>query len=191
MSDEVDRAVRRTKFMVYGGMALAALGVGAYYLYGYLYADFAVVNASSQSGLTVYVDGAEFQSKIPGSVQEDRNASRVGHLRAGTHKVETKDASGKVVDSQTIEVKGGVSGYLYAPAHDKSVCFGVAKNGYGSWGSMSEFHRLDATKSFWPIEDEIHDWFSDTPQTVVTNNSASVSFLYAVRQFNCADKHFK
>src|SRR5262245_10338724 len=145
--DDAERAVRRAelkvKLMVFGGMGLAAIGAAGYFLYGFLYADFAIVNATGHGGISVYVDGAEYESKIPGGVQEDKAASRVGHLRAGTHKVETKDASGKVIDSQTIEIGTGVKAYLYAPAHDKSVCFGVAKNGYGSWGSMSEFRRLD------------------------------------------------
>jgi len=159
-----------------------------------------IVNVASSSPITVTVDGEVVAKNVQFSPTED--ASKVQNITVGSgkHKIEAKDATGKVLDPISVELKGFFGSHLYAPGRNATVCFFVQTDEFKTNPNMADkvkdrFKPLDPTKNFWLIEDSIEYWFRDTPDevTIKTKKGEKNKSVVkkALRQGLCNDPNFQ
>ncbi len=175
------------KMKMIGGAIVAlvvVIGGAIFGIYSYSHPTFYVVNATGKDGLTVTIDGEPMVTGLKGSLTESKSATESKMLASGKHKIEAKDAAGKVIETVDVEIKSGSDGYLFAPGRAKTVCFFVQVDTYGSGGGTGSDIPLDATKTFWEMPASIDHWFEDTPMSV---DSKSSSVRRALRQVPCSD----
>lgn len=121
-------AARIIMFILVGGsMALFLLCFGVYRAYQALihmddHADIHVVNTTGKDGVSVFVDGKLFGQNLKNAANEDFGLAAKKSISPGQHKIEAKDADGKVVESISWRFSESQT-YLYAPARAPNVCF--------------------------------------------------------------------
>lgn len=169
----------------------------AYYLYSH--PTVYVVNTTGKDGVNVTIDGAPFAASLKNAAREERSLVSSSSLKAGKHKVEAKDAQGKVLESFDYEFKTGFGiTYVYAPSRSPQTCFYVQRDEYSATGSFTtkdRFKTLDPTRTIWELTDHIDYWFQDSPEqvTIKTKRGQSPKNVVkrALRQAACNDPDFQ
>lgn len=177
-----------SKWRLIGGAIVAlvvVIGGGIFGWYSYSHPTFYVVNASGKDGITVTIDGEVMVANLKSSLVENPSAAESKMLASGKHKIEAKDAGGKVLETLDVEIESGSNGYLFAPGRDKKICFMVQEDTYGSTAIKPKDVVLDPKKSFWEMPDDIDYWFQDNPDTVQLDQSQSSTIKHALRQHPC------
>lgn len=172
---------------------VALLGVAGYGYWSYSHPTIRFVNASTSPALQVYLDGKPVAADLKLSTSEPEAAqnSKSASVGTGSHKLEAKDASGAVVDAQSVTIEGGAA-YLYAPQHSSKVCWTLQTDGYGTAHVANPMQPLVPAQSFWRLPQAPDYWFSDTPNTVQVNRkTGSGSTKAALRQHACGDPNFE
>lgn len=144
-----------------------------------------VVNTTS-GPVSVWVDGKLKKDGIPPTAFEDKSAIRDVRLTKGSHLVEAKDDSGRVISHQTIEVGHG-DRMLFAPGHGDSWCFAVETAEYGTvaYGLGGNSSQLDPAQDFWNISGSVDRWLEDSPQTKEVDSAVGFTTDTAVRMLHC------
>ncbi len=169
----------------------------AYYLYSH--PTMYVVNATGNDGVTITIDGETFAANLKNAAREERSLVSSSSLKAGKHKVEAKDAQGKVLESFDFEFKTGFGiTYVYAPARNQKTCFFIQRDEYSTTTSFSNkdrFKTLDPTRTIWELTDHIDYWFQDSPESVTIKTkkgqSSKTVVKRALRQAACNDPNFQ
>ena len=179
---------------IIGGVVIAILVIiGAVYASGK--SSLRVVNAAGASPVSIFIDGKLVDDSsgkdVPYSPTEDSSKVRSVTIPAGKHKLEAKDATGKVLDTQSMEFDGFFGTYLYAPAHSPKVCFVYQTDAYGSARVANPFTPLDNTKHIWKITKSVDRYFQDTPDSVKLDKKKSGTTKTALRQITCGDPNFQ
>jgi hypothetical protein len=181
---------------IIGGVFVAivaiAIGIGAWY--AHTHPTLYVVNTTGKDGLSVVVDGSPVITGLRNATSESAANVQSKSFAAGVHKIEIKDASGKVIETQTFDMKSGSDGVLFAPQRAKEWCFyyqtDVYSTGSGASHAGNRFRVLDPTKTIWEIPGSVDYWWQDTPTSVEVKNSSTVT-KHALRQGRCSDPNFK
>jgi hypothetical protein len=179
---------------------LGAIGAGVHYMYSH--PSVYVVNVSGSDGVSVFIDGEPLASNLKNAASENRSAVAMESVKAGSHKLEAKDSSGKVLETMTVDFKTGFgTTYVYAPARNKQICFFVQTDEYKTNQSAPDkvkdrFKPLDPTSSFWLVPDSIDYWFQDSPESVniktdKKGKAPSSVVKRAIRQGRCNDPEFQ
>jgi len=175
-------------------------GGGALAWYAYTHPSLRIVNTTGKDGVTVTLDGQAIAKDLKHAAKESESLVTTASVGTGTHKIEAKDASGKVIESLTYEFKGGTNGYVYAPARDPQICFIIQTDEYktssGAPDTVSDrFKPLDPTKNLWEVPVSIDYWFQDSPESVTIRQkkgSSSKSVVKrSLRQARCDDPEFQ
>ena len=146
------------------------------------------INTTGRDGVSVFVDGVAVATNLKNAASESWLASTSSGIASGSHKVEAKDSTGKVIESLTVDFKSGSNGYLYAPVHSKDACFVIQTDVYGRViGNGPKDVLLDRGKNFWEMTVSIDRWFQDTPDSVKLGKGQSSTTKRAVRQLRCSD----
>lgn len=169
----------------------------AYYLYSHpaVY----VVNTTGKDGVSVTIDGETFAANLKHAATEERGLVSTSSLKAGKHKVEAKDAQGKVLESFDFEFKTGFGiTYVYAPARNPQICFFLQRDEYSTTSTFTNkdrFKTLDPTRTIWELTDHVDYWFQDSPESVSIKTkkgqSAKNVVKRALRQAACNDPNFQ
>jgi len=193
-------AIKLIAVAVLGVAVVGALGAGVNYMY--THPSLYVVNVSGSDGVSVFVDGEPLASNLKNAAAENRSLVSMESVKSGSHKLEAKDASGKVIETMTVELKSGFgTTYVYAPARNKQICFFVQTDEYTTSQNAPDkvkdrFKPLDPTSSFWQVPDSIDYWFQDSPESVnikTNKNGKAPSSVVkrALRQARCNDPEFQ
>jgi hypothetical protein len=176
-------------------------GGGTLAWYAYSHPSLRIVNTSGKDGVTVTLDGSPVAKDLKNAATESAGVVIKTSVASGPHKIEAKDASGKVLESFTYEFKGGTNGYVYAPARDPQMCFIVQSDEYKTSSTAPDsikdrFKPLDPTKNIWELPESIDYWFQDSPESVTISqkkgSSSSKSVVKrALRQARCDDPEFR
>jgi hypothetical protein len=172
------------------GIVVILVAIGAYWAYSH--PTVKIVNASLTPSFNVFIDGEQIATGVKAGATEDAISANAESKSVGTgsHTIVTKDASGKVLDTQKVNIEGG-SAYLYAPLRVAKVCFTVQTDAYGGARVSNPMQPLDATKSFWRLPKSPDYWFQDTPNTVkVDKKRGSGTTKTALREHACGDANF-
>jgi len=198
-------AVGLGKLQIIGGVVLAVVilaAVGGFLWWGYTHPSLRIVNVTGKDGVTVTIDGEVLVTNLKNAAAENAAMVETKNIKTGSHKVESKDASGKVLDSFTFEFKTGTSGYVYAPGRtaESKVCFIVQTDEYKTSQFSPDkvkdrFKPLDPTKNIWELNDSIDYWFKDSPESVEIktkkgDSKAKSVIKRALRQAPCDDPDF-
>jgi hypothetical protein len=179
------------KLKIIGGAVLAgliAIGVIIGVVYSMTHATVHMINTTGRDGVSVFVDGVAIATNLKNAPTESWLASESKSVSSGSHKVEAKDSTGKVLESLTVDFEGGSNGYLYAPMHNKDVCFVIQTDVYGRViGNGPKDIVLDRSKNLWAMPSSIDRWFQDTPDQVKLGKGQSSTTKRAVRQYLCRD----
>lgn len=182
------------------GGAMIAIGIGAWYVHSH--PSVYVVNVTGTDGVTVYVDGEPLTEGLKNAAAENNSLVSRESVKAGPHKVEAKDASGKVLESLQVDFQSGFgSTYVYAPARNPQICFFVQTDEYKTNDNAPDkvkdrFKPLDPTKTMWLLPDSIDYWFQDSPENITIKTdkkgkAASSVVKRALRQGKCNDPEFQ
>ena len=150
-----------------------------------------IVNNSGAGAVTIFVDGEAVEKDVPYTAGEDSSKTRSATIPAGKHKVEAKDASGKVLDTQTMDFDGFFATYLFAPAHSPKTCFVLQTDAYGASRVANPFTQLDPTRSLWKVTKSVDTWWRDNPDSVNLKKKQSGATKTAMRQITCGDPMFQ
>jgi hypothetical protein len=190
--------------LILGGVlvlgAMIAIGVGVNYVYSH--PSVHIVNVSGSDGVSVFLDGEPLAQNLKNAAAENKDLVAKESVKAGSHKLEAKDSSGKVLETMTVELKSGFgSTYVYAPARNKQICFFIQTDEYKTSQNAPDkvqdrFRPLDPTSSFWQVPDSIDYWFQDSPESVSIKTDkkgkAPKSVVKrALRQARCNDPDFQ
>jgi hypothetical protein len=177
------------KLKIIGGGVLAVIVVivvAVVGIYSYTHPSMHMINTTGRDGVSVFVDGVAVATDLKNAPSESWLASSSSGISSGSHKVEAKDSTGKVLESFTVNFESGADGYLYAPMHSKDVCFVIQTDVYGRViGNGPKDVLLDRGKNFWPMPSSIDRWFQDTPDQVKLGKGQSSATKRAVRQLPC------
>jgi hypothetical protein len=192
------------KLKVIGIAALVAVGtIGGGILFYYLHThpDLYIVNATGKDGVSVFLDGEPIAQGLKNAATESRSLVSKQTVSSGTHKIESKDATGKVLESFNFEFDTGVgTTYVYAPARDPKICFIVQTDEYKTNAAAPDtvkdhFKPLDQSKTIWMVPESIDYWFQDSPDniTIKTKKGQSSSNVIkrSLRQAPCNDPNFQ
>ncbi|MFO0758670.1 MAG: hypothetical protein U0359_19405 [Byssovorax sp.] len=110
-------------------MILTAVGVGVLAIGGAICRHLLVhapslhmINNTGKDGVSIYIDRQRGRDEPQERAVESWLASSSSSISSGKHKIEAKDASGKVIETiADMEFKSGSNGYLYSPMHGKNV----------------------------------------------------------------------
>jgi hypothetical protein len=183
-------------------LAVVAGGIGLGVNYLYTHSSVYVVNVTGTDGLSVFLDGEPLASSLKNAAAENRSLVEMESVKSGTHKLEAKDSSGKVLESFNFEFKSGFgSTYVYAPSRSPKTCFFIQTDEYKTNQASPDhvndrFKPLDPTKTIWEIPVSIDYWFQDSPDTVEIKtkkgSTAKESVIKrALRQGGCSDPDFQ
>ncbi len=174
---------------IVGGAIALASGAAGWFLY--THAKLHVINVSGKDGLSVYLDGEKLLAHAPSASSERTIDDRTFFIRSGAHRLETRDATGEVIDRVDVTFEAGKAGRLYAPAHLPDVCLAVQTDRY--WRSpqfapaTKRFQILDRSKSYWQIAEGIDHWFEDTPDEIQLSSRDTGVARRALRVAPCDD----
>jgi hypothetical protein len=179
---------------------VGAISVGAYYMYSH--PSVYVVNVTGNDGVSVFIDGEPLASNVKNAATENRSLVAVESVKAGKHKVEAKDSTGKVLETMDVDFQAGFgSTYVYAPSRNPQICFFVQTDEYKTNQNAPDkvqdrFKPLDPTKSIWLMPSSIDYWFQDSPESVSIKTdkkgkAPSSVVKRALRQARCNDPEFQ
>jgi len=176
-----------SKIKLIAGIAAAAvlipaIGFGIYW--ASTHRTMYIVNTTGKDGVSVFIDGQPVAQNLKNAVEEKRSLVVSESVTTEKHKIEAKDASGKVIDTFTFDFDKASNSLLYAPAHDPNVCFYVQTDTYGRKPNFSKDVVLDRTKNFWEVPSSIDYWFQDNPDSVKLKKGQSAT-KRALRQVPC------
>jgi hypothetical protein len=179
---------------IIGGVVLAIIAIiGVVYASGK--SSLRIVNNAGGGAITIFVDGQPVEKDVPFSAGEDGSKTRSATIPAGKHKLEAKDASGKVLDTQNMDFAGFFATYLYAPAHSPKTCFVLQTDAYGTSRVANPFTQLDPTRAIWKVEKSVDTWWADNPDSVSLKSSGknkkTGATKTAMRQITCGDPMFQ
>jgi len=189
--------------IIVGAVAAVVLlgGGGAVAWYAYSHPSLRIVNTTGKDGVTVTLDGEAIAKDLKNASTESAGLVVKTSVGSGAHKIEAKDASGKVLESFTHEFKGGTNGYVYAPARDPQICLIVQTDEYKTSSVAPDtvkdrFKPLDPTKNIWELPASIDYWFQDSPESVTISQKKGSSsgksvVKRALRQARCDDPDFR
>jgi hypothetical protein len=190
--------------LIAGGIALAAVAVGIGLGVNYLYThpSVYVVNVTGTDGLTVTLDGEPLASNLKNATAEDRSLVTQESVKSGVHKLEAKDATGKVLESFNFDFKSGFgTTYVYAPSRSPKTCFFIQTDEYKTNSAAPDkvadrFKPLDPTKTIWEMPESIDYWFQDSPDSVEIKTKKGQKpkdsvIKRALRQGACNDPNFQ
>jgi hypothetical protein len=159
-------------------------GVAALLLYGMHFPVVRVLNVTA-TRLVVAVDGRTSLEIEPTSAESAAAGVSV-RMPAGRHVLTASDPTGRIVDSATVNVEGGVQ-HLYAPG-SLGVCFWIEATSYGRRGKDAPVpEALSTTTTFWPLSRDIDVWFAPSPPRPEGDDRSSGGLSFAVRQARCGD----
>ncbi|MFO0759265.1 MAG: hypothetical protein U0359_22425 [Byssovorax sp.] len=169
------------------GVGVLAIGGAIVGIYSYTHPSLHMINNTGKDGVSIYIDGNAVATNLKNAPTESWLASSSSSISSGKHKIEAKDASGKVIETiADMEFKSGSNGYLYSPMHDKNVCFVVQVDVYGKTaGAGAKDILLDKNRNFWEMPASIDRWFQDTPDSVKLGKGQTSATKRAVRQVPC------
>ena len=171
---------------VVGGTILglgAAVGGCYFYTHPVMY----FVNTTGANGVSITIDGEVVASNLQNANSESKSLVASKHVSSGSHKIEAKDSTGKVLESFTEKIESGSNGYLFAPKHHKDACFVVQVDTYGrTFGTGPKDLLLDRSKNFWVMPSSIDRWFEDTPSSVKLQKGQSSTTKRALRMLPCS-----
>jgi hypothetical protein len=150
-----------------------------------------------QPDLTVTVDGEKVAENLKFAAGENKAAVSSKGLSSGAHKFEAKDASGKVIETLTWEVKSGSNGMIFAPGRNPKICFFVQTDEYKTNAAAPDtvkdrYKPLDPTKNIWDIPESIDYWFQDSPNDIKVDSKKTGNVIKrAIRQGACDDPNFQ
>ncbi|WP_206079376.1 hypothetical protein [Polyangium spumosum] len=180
---------------------LGVIGVVGFLWWGHTHPSVRIINVTGQDGVSVTLDGEELAKDLKNAATENASVVVTKNVSSGSHKLEAKDASGKVLESFTFEFQSGSNGYVYAPGRtaDSKTCFVLQTDEYKTinigLGQKDRFKTLDPTKNLWELPTKIEFWFKDTPESVEIKtkkgdkSNKSVT-KRALRQARCDDPEF-
>ena len=142
-----------------------------------------IINNSPASSINIFLDGKAVETNVPSAIKEDASSARWVRVPTGTHTIEARDASGKVLDSQAVELSHDE--YLFAPAHNLKTCFILQIDGYGTEDHKTSSTLLDPERSFWKITGRVDSWFHANPAKVRVRGHGTL--MSAVRQGACGN----
>ncbi|MDI1444826.1 hypothetical protein [Polyangium sp. 6x1] len=182
-------------------VVVGIIGLGGFAWYGATHPSVRIINVTGKDGVTVTLDGEELAKDLKNAPTENAAVVVTKNVASGPHKLEAKDASGKVLESFTFEFKSGTNGYVYAPGRtaDSNTCFIVQTDEYKTinvgLGNNNRFKALDRTKNIWELPTTIEFWFQDTPDSVEIKTKKGQSSnktvtKRALRQAACDDPDF-
>ncbi len=180
--------------MIGGGIVAVLLVIGGiiFAVYASGHTSMHIVNTAAPGAITITLDGSPIATNLAYAPTENSSAVDSTTVSSGKHKIEAKDSSGKVIDSQTVELEGWLANYLYAPAHNPKTCFVLQTDAYGSARVANPFQQLDPTKHLWKMPKSIDYWFRDTPDSVqLDKKKQSGTTKTALRQITCGDPNFQ
>jgi len=179
------------KLKVIGGAILGVIVVivvAVVGIYSYTHPTMYLINTTGRDGVSVFIDGVAVATNLKNTVSESSYTAEHSGISSGSHKVEAKDSTGKVLESLTVDFKSGSSGYLYAPMHSKDACFVIQTDVYGRViGNGPKDVTLDRNRNFWEMTSSIDRWFQDTPDQVKLGKGQSSTTKRAVRLVPCRD----
>ncbi len=145
-----------------------------------------IVNASTAGTISVFIDDRPVVKGVMAATSEGdaRLNARSTSVALGPHRLVAKDGAGNVIDSRDVTIVSGHA-YLYAPAHDANVCFGLQTDAYGSAQVTNPYIALDPKASFWALPRYPDYWFTDTPDQVKVKKDSSGTTKTALRQRAC------
>lgn len=168
-------------------VVVIAIGGSIAGIYFYTHPQLYMVNTTGADGVSVFIDGEAVATKLRNATAEAPGLTESTHIASGTHKVEAKDASGRVLESFSVDFASGSNGYLYAPMHNKDICFFIQADRYGSaLGSGAKDQLLDRSRNFWPMPSSIDFWFRDNPDSVKLGKGQRSTVKRALRQIRCS-----
>jgi hypothetical protein len=188
---------------VIGGVALAVIGaaaLGGIAWWGHTHPTMYIINVTGKDGVTVTIDGEKVAENLKNAATESPTNAKSQSISSGTHKFEAKDATGKVIESLTYEIKAGSNGYVFAPGRNPKICFFVQTDEYKTNPAAPDtvkdhFKPLDPSKNLWDVPDSMDYWFQDSPTNItVKQNQGSGGknvIKRALRQGACDDPNFK
>lgn len=191
-------------------LKMAAIGIGALlfvvgggfgFYHFYTHPSVYLVNVTGKDGVSIFIDGKPLAQNLKNAVNESFSLVSVQSVGAGKHKVEAKDAGGKVLESFDFVFETGLgNNYLYSPARDPRVCFIVQTDEYKSSTTApslvtDHFKKLDPGKTIWKVPEAIDYWFKDSPDSVTIKQKKGTSSKNVVkrslRQAACDDQNFQ
>ena len=192
------------KLKVIGIGVIVALGTiigGVVFYYLHTHPHLYIVNATGKDGVSVFINGEPIAQNLKNAATESESLVSQQTLKAGTHKVESKDATGKVLESFNFEFETGFgTNYVYAPARDAKICFIIQTDEYKTDAAAPDtvkdhFKPLDPTKTIWKVPESIDFWFQDSPDSVTIKTkkgqSSSNVVKRSLRQAPCNDPNFQ
>ncbi|EYF01630.1 Hypothetical protein CAP_7949 [Chondromyces apiculatus DSM 436] len=180
------------------GAVLAVVLLGVVYFFASR-PTLRIVNTTGTDGITVSVDGEPLAPSLKNAAKENESLVKVLTLSSGAHKIEAKDATGKVLETFNLDFESGLgSNYLYAPARPKGVCFFVQTDEYKTNATAADtvtdrFKALEQDRTIWKMPASIDYWFQDSPEsvTIKTKKSSSGNVIKrSLRQAACDDPEF-
>ena len=184
--------------IVVGLLVVSSLAILGWW--GHTHPSMYIVNLSGKDGLTVTIDGEKVAENLKSATTENIANVKIHSVGSGSHKFEVKDASGKVVESVTAEIKAGSNGYVFAPARNPAMCIFIQTDEYKTNPAAPDtikdhFKPLDPTKNLWDVPETIDYWFQDSPTNItIKQNQGSGGknvIKRAVRQAACNDPNFQ
>jgi hypothetical protein len=170
------------------GVAVLGIGGSIAGCYFYTHPQLHMVNTTGQNGVSIFIDGEAVATNLRNANAEAPGLTDSAYISSGTHKVEAKDASGRVIESFSVNFASGSDGYLYAPMHNKDICFFIQADKYGTGlGGGAKDQLLDRSRNFWPMPASIDFWFRDNPDTVKLGKGQRSTVKRALRQMRCSD----
>jgi hypothetical protein len=159
-------------------------GVAALLLYGMHFPVVRVLDVTA-TRLSVALDGRPFLEIEPTSAESAAAGTSV-RLPAGRHVLTASDPTGRIVDTASVSIEGGVQ-HLYAPG-SLGVCFWIEATSYGRRDEQAPApEALSTSTTFWPLSRDIDVWFAPSPPRPEGDDRSSGGLSYAVRQAPCED----
>lgn len=168
-------------------VALIAIGGSVAGCYFYTHPQLHMINTTGRDGVSIFIDGESVAAGLRNAMVESQALTSSAYVASGTHKVEAKDASGKVIESFSVEFASGSNGYLFAPMHNRDICFFIQADQYGAGiGGTAKDQLLDQNRNFWLMPSSIDFWFQDNPNSVKLGKGQKSAVKRALRHVRCS-----
>lgn len=150
-------------------------------------AELHVVNTSKTGDIDILLDGSVIATGVPRTMKEDRAAARTLQVPSGRHTLEAKDRTGNVLDTQSVDL--AERQYLFVPARDPTICFGIRTDTYDTAASAPfrgpTGSAMDPTHSFWELPVHVDSWWRPNPKGVKSGGKGGAVKKNSMRQFLC------
>jgi len=168
-------------------VVLAAIGAGGWFWYqglGTYDIPLCVVNTFSDVPLEIRLDGKSIGT-APRMIGEDPKAALITVLKVGSHDVEARDLTGKVVAQESFTVSEGSHGFLWTPLLDPAFCFLFQVSDYGRSTGRAGTFPFEGSSQLRPFPEMVTQWFRDNPKAVTVRKGTKSDYERALRRANC------